>query len=110
MIVLVNSSNVWRHHSMDENGNQPKTNPEDLYYDLYRSERESMTGTKRLTILFGLFLVILGLIAGITTLVYMGHNQHWEDIHDELIATPIIVGGFGTALFSLIWTWIVVER
>lgn len=49
-------------------------------------------------------LTILPAAAAITTLIFMGHNQHWQVIHDELIATPIIVVGFGLALTMFIIT------
>jgi hypothetical protein len=47
---------------------------------------------------------ILPLATAITTLIFMGHNQHWQVVHDELIAAPIIVVGFGMALTMFIIT------
>jgi ABC-type molybdate transport system permease subunit len=55
-------------------------------------------------------LTILPAATAVTTLVFMGHNQHWQIIHDELIAAPIIVVGFGLALTMFIITLVTCGR
>lgn len=55
-------------------------------------------------------LTILPFATAITTLVFMGHNQHWQKMHDELIATPLVVVGFGVGLTMFIITCVICGR
>lgn len=59
---------------------------------------------KALLLSLTISLSIIGLTTAITTLIFMGHNGHWEIAHDELVAAPLIVVGFGTALTMFIVT------
>jgi ABC-type Fe3+ transport system permease subunit len=76
---------------------------EDNYVEVPVNKRK-MSARRILELCITIPLTILPLATAITTLIFMGHNQHWQIIHDELIAAPIIVVGFGTALVMFILT------
>jgi O-antigen/teichoic acid export membrane protein len=55
-------------------------------------------------------LTIIGLTTAVTTLIFMGHNNHWQHVTDELIATPLIIVGFCTALTMFIISCVVSDH
>lgn len=83
-------------------------------YRLQRCEEASMSKKISAKHILELCVTIpLTIISGataLTTLIFMGHNQHWQRATDELIATPIVVAGFGISLTLFIITCVICGR
>jgi hypothetical protein len=55
------------------------------------------------------FSTLLSIMLATTTLVLMAHGERWGSVRDDLIASPLIVLGFGVALVSFIWAMCMVD-
>jgi hypothetical protein len=74
-------------------------------YQAANYEEESMSKIKNKTpkMLACAFSMLLAIMTSVTTLIIMAHGERWSSAHNDLIASPIVVLGFGVALVSFIW-------
>jgi hypothetical protein len=80
-------------------------------YRAANCEGESMSKIKNKTpkMLACAFSMLLAIMTSTTTLIVMAHGDRWSSAHNDLIASPIVVLGFGVALVSFIWACVMMD-